>query len=213
MFKSVLAKAKQSSQNEDGMIMIEALIVYLFTAIILFLLLVLMFLVFQVWSCQIVANETAARIGQTYSFKDANLETGKISLSDITDRKLYRGTSGYLDSAASERSKTFSTSRLGQLTFVDFYRRDVETSIETDYIARQHIVVRLKGDFFVPFGSIVKTNRNGIFSYDVKGVSPCFDVSDYMITTDALYGLFHTDVGSSLTSLINSLLSLIEKII
>lgn len=76
-------------KNEKGEVMIESLIVYTIT-ILLFFILAIFSVLFQRWNIQTIANEAATRVAQTYKLMDADVDTGYVSKSEVTEVREYR---------------------------------------------------------------------------------------------------------------------------
>lgn len=74
---------KKRMKNEKGEVMLESLIVYSVTIFLLFFILAIFSVLFQRWNIQTIANESAARVAQTYRLMDADVETGYVSKSEI----------------------------------------------------------------------------------------------------------------------------------
>ena len=83
-------KLRKVRKDENGMIMIETLIVFTVTIFLLFFILAIFSVMYQRWNIQTIANETAAKISQTYRFKNEDLYDTELSKSDITSVKHYR---------------------------------------------------------------------------------------------------------------------------
>ena len=196
--------------EDNGQIMIETLIVYLITFILLIFLIVLMFIMFQNWSCQIVANDTAARIGQTYKFEKADIKTGNITKEDLLDLPLYRHLSDSLKNKEAEKGNIFSTSRLSQMSFVKMSNQEFNVEVVGDLLARRHVVVTLKGTFYVPMGGILKYfGQNPNIEYEFEGIAECMDISDYMNTVDYMYSLFDSIKAFGITDLVDRIFDLV----
>lgn len=204
-------------RNEKGVIMIETLITFLIAILLMFFLLAVFSLLFQRWNIQTVANETAAKVAQSYRFENADSD-GYVLPEDIALVREYRylWKSSDLKNAAEEKAELYALERLKNTTFsktVDEPKVTVE--IEKDSLARRHAKVVIEGSYTALFGEIFGFfGFESVTTYEAVAYAECLDMIDYINTTDFVAG--HADFGvfdSKLVGLIDSVMGLFDNLL
>lgn len=85
-----MEKRKSNIRSEKGEIMLEAMIVYIITLFLLFFILAIFSILYQRWNLQTIADETVARMAQTYRFSTAEESSGYVEKEDLVKVGKYR---------------------------------------------------------------------------------------------------------------------------
>lgn len=207
---------KQENENNRGEIMLEALIVYMVTMLLLFLIVSIFSVLFQAWGIQVIANETATKVAQTYRLSDANITTGYATSEQIWDVSTYRYWWGNLEleQKVSDRVKNYAKVRLLNTSFAKQKTEpEIEVKVKKDALARKHIEVTITSQYEVPFGEILcYFGFESMLTYTVTGYAECLDLIDYINTVDfagqqVKLGIF----DSQLISMLNSILGFLKN--
>lgn len=198
--------------------MLEALIVYPITLFLLFFILCLFSILFQRWNMQVIANETAMRIAQTYKLTEADVMTGEITADEIVEVKPFRyflGNKEELKNSAAQKATQYATTRLLATTYTKFVDGPkIDVNVVSDALARRHIEVTVKGTYSVPFGEALSYFGFGsTIEYETKGYADCIDLIDYINTTKYISTQSKKLTDNSFGKLVDSLLSLFDNIL
>mgnify|MGYP001217244297 FL=1 len=178
---------KKRKNTEQGMLMIEALWVLWVTSLLFFFIFCITFIYYQQWTIKVIADETAAKIAQTYKYPDAELD-GLVSRNDFIKINPYRY--AFHKDDIKNRNKTRAENYIK-----DSYQKatilkhsdspDVQLELKHDSIARNHITITLKGSYQVPFQKLFEYAGLGDkITYEVQGNAECIDIIDYMNMID-----------------------------
>ena len=197
----------------EGAVMLEALIVYPVTLFLLFFVLSIFSVLYQDWNVQTIANETAARIAQTYKYAGADAVTGYVDVSEIKKTNPYRYAPSLLagqkkDAEVLVKAKNYAKARLSRTTFTQSVSEPiVDVSIESAMVSRKYMVVTIESSYKVPFGEALDYfGLKGTVTYAATGYAECLDLSDYVTMSDFI------ESYSSLGFLDSSALDAIESI-
>ena len=75
---------RKDCKNDKGAIILESLIVYPVTIFLLFFILAIFSVLYQRWNLQTIANESAARMAQTYRLSQADKSSGFVDETQLT---------------------------------------------------------------------------------------------------------------------------------
>ena len=203
---------------DKGEVMLESLIVYSVTIMLLFFLVSIFCVLFQRWNIQTIANETATRFAQTYRFKDADESTGYYTKDELKNVREYRYVFNKteLSYAAYVNAKSYATWRLANTTFTkNVVSPLIEVEVKNDALSRRHIEVKITGSYTVPFGEALSFfGFNTVTQYEVKTYADCVDIIDYVNTVNYVdYQTSLGQFGSKTIGLINAVLKLFNNII
>ncbi len=220
----VLKQYKNLLKSESGEVMLESLIVYTITLALLFFILAVFSVIFQRWNIQIIANETAAKVAQTYRITTSETMDGYVSADKLHENwnslSLFRYFNTHnMDNSAHERAKDYSTDRLKRTTYThDVKEPEISVDVEKDAFPRRHIDVTIKGEYTVPFGSTLSYfGFKSTTKYEVTAYAECLDMMEYLTFTDYEKALMEGNfLGKSIVKdaldCLNSLLKLISDI-
>ncbi len=180
---------KKILKNQSGYIMLESLIVYLITLVLLFFILAVFCVMFQRWNIQIIANNTATSIAQSYRFKNADTMSGYTDKDEINNVDIWRYVWGHdaeMDEAAEENSQHYIIERLARTTFTHEVSDPVITvDVEKDCLRRRHVNVTISGEYAVPLRAIMEPlGFASTTKYTVTGSAECLDLMEYLIMSD-----------------------------
>lgn len=212
-------KMKICASDQRGEIMLESLIVYSVTILLLFFILAIFSVLYQRWNIQTIANETATRIAQTYRFSTADESSGYVSQGTLTGVGPYRyftnAVTNTMESDAKTRMTSYAKWRMTNTTFAKNVKEPTyDVKVVGDGLGRRHIELTITGEYAVPFGSVL-----GVFGFDettvyeTKAYAECVDIIDYVNFID--YVKTQTDLsrfGSKTLKLVDSVLSLFDNI-
>jgi len=202
--------------------MLESLIVFVVTIFLLFLILALMSLLFQRFNLQIVANEVAARVAQTYGYilvsEDARAADGRavtdvVTRARIAERNPYRFRNyDDMDAAVQRIATEHARARLRNMTFtIDVGGPpSVSAIVSHDSLGRRHVAVEIQGRYIVPFReALVFFGVGRLAEYRVTGHAECMDLLHYINAVDTMkYWSSLKFLDSSFVDLIDNLLKM-----
>ena len=188
-------------REETGMEAIEGLLVITLMLFVLFYIWAFGFLLFQNWSVQYVANDTASRIAQTYAYPYSDPVTGFVSRAIRVQLSPYRYNSGgNIDGANAERAQKYAKYMLKQTGFTEYRGLDVEVNTKYDSLAQRNIEVKVTATYEVPFGFAMKYfGQNPYRTFTATGRAVCTDVKHYIYTVKNVNS-FSSTFGSGLDS-------------
>ena len=205
--------------------MLESLIVYLIILTLLFLILAIFSVLFQRWNIQIIANETAMRVAQTYRVTTSDTMDGYMSedkLSESWDRLAlfrYPFSTSMMNNQADSHAKEYAADRLSRTTYThDVTAPQISVEVQKDCLPRRHVNVTIKGEYAVPFGAMLGYfGFDSTTKYEVTSSAECLDLMEYMHLTDyetaMLKGSFiQTDIIKKTVNCVDAFLSLVHNI-
>lgn len=205
-------------KEKSGAIMLEALIVYTITIFLLFFILALFSVFYQIWDIQTIANETAAKLGQIYRYVDTDMTTGYVSEDQIAELENYRYLSGYVtgwENDLEEKAISYAEKRLDHTSFVrKITEPEISVKVEKDDLASRHLVVEVKEKFTVPFGEALEYfGFDSEIEYKAAAYADCLDIIDYINTVDFVKKETSLkQFGSKTVSMVNAILKLFHHI-
>ena len=197
--------------------MLEALIVYPLTMFLLFFVLALFSVLFQRWNLQVIANESAMRMAQTYRLSSAEESSGFVTEEQLTDVGAYRYVANVItkemETSIKERVSSYAKWRLARTTYTkDVTEPQVSVTVVPDTMGRRHLEVTIVGEYAVPFGeALAFFGFNGTITYEVSAYADCLDIVDYIGLVD--YVGAQTSFNSGIIDMIDSFLKLGDHII
>lgn len=176
---------KKNAEKNSGEIMIESLIVFPIVVLILFLIISLFSIYYQHWNYNIIAEEIAVSVAQTYKYTGADVLTGSVELKDISNLSPYRYwfNNGDMKSAAQKKASTIAKGRSNML----FGGEDitVKTEIVKDTMGRRHVEVEFTAKYSVPFGGIFDIlGMKNFTTCKITTYADCYDATNYLNTVD-----------------------------
>lgn len=209
---------QRKKNNNKGELMLESLIVYSVTIMLLFFVLAIFSVLYQRWNMQTIANEAATRMAQTYRFSTAEEISGKVEEEDIVAVGKYRymfGYEGKLEKSVEDRIKAYAGWRLTNTTYAKAVTEPTcDVDIERDAMGRRHLEVTISGQYWVPFYEILDFfGYEQITSYEVKAYASCVDLIDYINFVDYVKTQTSLDqFGSSAIGLLDAIFGLFDNI-
>lgn len=183
-----MRRLKRFRKNQNGELMLEALIVYSITVFLLFFILAIFSVLFQRWNIQTIANESAVKVAQTYKLLDANVVSGFAEEEDILGIRPYRyvWNGAEAEDAVNEKVLAYVPERLRKTTFTkEVTEPKIIVEVVRDSLARRHIALTIIGEYTVPFGEALAYFGFGrTTEYKVTAYADCVDLIDYVNTTD-----------------------------
>jgi competence protein ComGC len=210
------AFCRKVKDERRGAILLESLVVFMVTIFLLFLVLAVVSLMFQRFNIQIIANETAARLGQIYGYVlVAENVTDNLDRGRIRERNPYRFRNYEdMDAAVQRIATEHATTRLRNTTFtIDVGGPPrVTATVTPDSFGRRHIEVEIEGEYIVPFREALSYfGFRNITGYRVSGYAECMDLLHYINAVDTMQYWSSLDfLDSSLVSMIDSFISLFQ---
>ena len=206
-----MGRIRKGIKNENGEVMLEALIVYTVTIFLLFFILSVFCVLFQRWNIQTIANESATRVAQTYKLVDADESTGYVTKDQITNVREYRyiWNNSELKDAATNKIKHYASWRLSKTTFTkNVTEPQIDVEVVRDDLARRHIEVTITGAYTVPLCEFLSYfGFNSKITYKVTSYADCVDLIDYVNTIDFV------DTQTSLGQFDNKELKLVNAVL
>lgn len=175
-------------RNENGEIMIESMLVLLPTMFVMVFLIALGFLLYQQWNVQFVADSVASRLSDVYSYysySDADIKTGKVTLDQIEDRAMYRYLffKGKTAAAAEEKGRDYGEMLLDLTNCTTVSNEAIYVDTVDDGMGRRHIVVEVSGDYKIPFGAGLEIfGMSSTKHIEASSAAECVDITEYFAT-------------------------------
>lgn len=204
-------------RDENGALMIEGIIVYGITMMLLFLVLAIYSVLYQRWNIQTIANESAAKVAQTFKYQKSDIVTGEIDVSTMTSIHAYR----YLTNepawmrASKDRAVAYAKERLARTSFVrQLGDPVVSATVEADGLSRRHVVITISGSYEVPAGAaLAYFGFPGTIVYSTSGYAECLDLSDYIATTGFVGRISDPSwLGSGVVDALDSAVTLLDDV-
>lgn len=211
-----MKRLKEIKENTSGVIMLESLIVVTVTVFLLFFILASFSTMFQRFNIQIIANESAARLAQTYEYAlKADATSGEISLQDATEVDPYRYfKEAELKSATNRKVKEYAGARLRKTTFTkNVTEPEIKAEIVPDSLGRRHMEVSIKGSYIVPFSDILDYfGIEDVNTFTTVAYAECVDLSNYINTVNYVDTWTKLDfLGSEFIGMVNSVFDLLDN--
>lgn len=204
-------------ESENGEVMIESMLVLIPTLFVIIFLLSLGFLMYQQWNVQYIADTVANNLSVIYSYDEGNIFTGEITDEVRNQRRLYRYLFGYkneIENAAKTKGKTYGLYLLKLTNFAKASDENITIEIEDDVIGRKHLVVKVSGDYEIPFGAGLEIfNLSSSRHMEASCAAECVDITEYFASVNIAENAEGMLLGNSkVLSAIDSVLSLVQKI-
>lgn len=211
---------KNMKMNDTrGAIMLESLIVYPVTVFLLFFILAVFSVLYQQWNIQVIANEAASRMAQTYRLNQADESSGFVTVDQLTEVGPYRYVGNVLtkkmEKSISERVSTYTRWRLSKTTYTNSIGEPaVSVAVVPDSLGRRHLEVTITGVYAVPFGEALSYfGFDSTITYETTAYAECIDLIDYMNFIDYVEAQTNLKKFNSKTiELIDALWSLFDNI-
>ena len=208
-------KSKRKN-DEQGTVMLESVFGIFVSIIIMAFLLSFGFYLYQQTVMDIVANETAEEVGQTYKLRNVN-DCSEISLDDVTGVARYR----YLlfatqyDKANETKGATLANVRLSKTSLAqsDSAPR-VEIEKIGDDIGRMHYEVTLTQEYEFMLGDLLEFM--GLQDAETMSTTvyvESVDISNYINTVKMVnYGLDKVTDAVPLLNMVNSVIKMMKSV-
>lgn len=205
-----------NQKNTRGAIMLESLIVYPMTLMLLFFILAIFSVLFQRWNLQTIANDAVARMAQTYRLNEADEISGYVTEDELTAVGPYRYVGNVftknMEESIDKRISDYASWRLEKSTFTKHVQEPtIKTVVHPDALGRRHLEVTITGAYTVPFGEVMSYfGFEYPIVYEVKAYATCIDMIDYINFVD--YVDTQTNLSGKLVGFIDSILALFDNI-
>lgn len=172
----------EKRNKESGEVMMEGMIVTVFTLLMLVWILGMFFLYYQKYTVRIATNDVAKKIAATYDAPSTDVIMGYITTDEITGRPLYFSDS--LDDANDGRANSYVKYIMDRTNFNGAVK-EVKVVIDpkSDIMGRSHIKVTTECTFKTPFGEGLEwLGMSGERVYRVTSYADSTSLSDYTST-------------------------------
>ena len=196
-------------KKENGETVVEATMVVPIVIIVIFLLIYLGFVLYQQTILTVVANDTAASIGQVYATPSKDPFVGYTNTEKLSETKLYRnlynavgnamGKTDTVDGNNELKAQWFAKYRLastqlykekGSITYDIGFERQPGT------VLQKIVVVKIKATYDLPFLKFFGiSNSEKLFEAEAR--AQCFDLLDYSSTLSLVNTVLTDSVGST----------------
>ena len=175
--------------------MIEAMIVVLVVMTIFVFFLSLLFLYYERWNVQYIADDVASKVADAYKYNPdtTEIKAGSIKV-DLSDEKLYRygglfGRQEALDTLESNSQKNANEYIKKMFALTSFAKpkkkETCEVDIVEDALGRRHVRVEVTGTYAIPFGGgLEMVGMDGVRTFSASSVAECVDLIDYIGTVN-----------------------------
>lgn len=214
-----MKRVKWKAGDDRGELMLESMIVYLPTMLLLFFILAVFSVLLQRWNLQTIANEAAMRMAQTYRLTTADESTGYVTDEQLEEVGLYRyifnGSKTDMMESVQERITTYAGWRMSRTTYTkNVVEPQFDVEVTSDALGRRHLEVVITGEYQVPFGeALAFFGFGGTTQYEVTAYADCVDLIDYVHFID--YVEYQTNVNRlnpKVVGMIDSLIGLYNTI-
>lgn len=199
--------------------MLESLIVYPITMLLLFFTLAVFSVLFQRWNLQTIANESAMRMAQTYRLYMAEESTGYVTDTQIEEVGPYRYMANLfnhdMEESIQERVEAYAGWRMARTTYTkNVTEPKCTVTVTSDNLGRRHLEVVIKGEYSVPFGDALSFfGFDGTTTYEVTAYADCLDIVDYIHVVDFVeYQTNVNRLNPSIIGMVDSFLGLFDTI-
>lgn len=209
----------RNCKKENGEIMIESMLVLLPTMFVMVFLIALGFLMYQQWNVQYVADSVASRLSVVYSYGNADIKSGEITIDDMEGRELYRyldlfGGKEKMTGQAEAKGKQYGAMLFSLTNFAAAENETISVTMEDDGIGRRHIVVKVSGDYKIPFGAGLEIfGMRSTRHMEASSAAECVDIMEYFASVTLAKNAEEMLLGNSkILGAIDSILSLVKHI-
>lgn len=195
--------------------MIDGMVAMLFTIMILVFLMSIGFLFYQQWIVSQVANDTATRVAQSYVYPNTDPIMGYINVEQIADVSIFRYMGDTLAEENGDKGEKVAAWALKQSSLA-YPVSDPEISVDTKYdsLARRHVEVTITAEYEIPLGGALQYfGLDKTITYTATGEAVCMDLLDYVNTVDTFKALTGNTFGSKALKAVNSIVSMVDKLI
>jgi hypothetical protein len=208
-------RKEQENANNSGEIMLESLLVMIPLFFVFLFLISLTFLLHQQFAVVTTANETAAKIGQTYKLLYSDPVTGYTDTASMKNIHIYRYTLGADEVALSNEMKSaqYVSWRLNKTGFAQRQSPPtIVSAVSDDSLGRRHVTVRVSGEYSIFLGeALTYFGIGGTREFTATGTAECIDVIDYINVVDYANQQLNLEwTGSKLTKMINKWMEFIN---
>jgi len=203
---------KNIKNKNQGMIMLEAVLVLAMSSVLFFMLFMITFIYYQEWTIKTIADNTAAQIAQAYKLPDSEMN-GKADKNMIVDVDPYRYFLGknILKTKNETKAKAYVIDSYKKASILKNLNEPIVTmELKSDSLSRRHVTVHIRGTYKVPFQELFLQDD---ITYNIEGSAECLDLIDYMNTIDYIDSVTSLSLfNSKIISAINSVLHLFNHI-
>ena len=201
-------------RREDGALMLNGMIAMLATILIMVFLMSLGFLFYQQWIVSNVANDTAARVAQSYAYPNTDPVIGYIDVELMDHVPLFRYMGDELEAENVEKAENYGAWAL-ELSSLAYpvSPPEIRAEVFSDSLARRHIEVTVRAEYEMPLGGALEFfGMDGTIEYEATGYGVCMDLMDYIYTVDTVKTLSEDTISSKFLGAADSFLSMLGKL-
>ena len=206
---------RQFVQGEvSGSLMIDGMIVMLLTIITIVSLVSLGFLQFQQWAVCSIANDTAARIAQSYAYPGADPVIGYINVDMIDAMPLWRYGSDELAESNGRKGQKYAAWSLKKSSLAYPVSDPViQVTTVSNALSRRHVEVHVEAKYEIPFGGALSVfGLESAQTFGATGVAECVDILNYVNSVDTYQSLTEQTYGGIISKAVNKVCDMIQKI-
>ena len=194
MFSDRKRKPNRWLAKEDGAVMLEGVVVMVFTTIMLIWVLSLGFVYYQRYTTTVVTNDAAVKVASTYCNPTSDIIMGFVTTEDLSERDVYRGFTSEtfaLRRANENRAEAYVKYRLDKTNLNGAIQRvDVKLELVKDSLLRKHVKVTTTCTYNTPFGFALDfLGMDGTLTYTSTACADCTDYADYISTVGFINSL------------------------
>lgn len=218
-------KKSRFFKSEQGETVVEASLVFPVVLFVIFFLIYVGFIMYQQTILTVIANDTAASIGQVYATPARDPFVGYTDTTALANTKLYRSIYDAVDGALNggqsevesdnqEKGNWFARYRLiSHRLFKESGDMKVNVTFENrpDSLFQKVVVVELETTYSVPIVRLLGI-QNDTIRYTAEGRATTYDILD-TASTASLVSMVVNDVTAPLASQLNELYETIMKFV
>lgn len=175
------------NKSECGEVMLEGLIIMVFTMLLMIWLLAVGFIFYQRNVLTAITNDAAAKVAATYNNPSSDLIMGYVSAESVANRDLYRWfDNDQMRDLNEKKADAYIKYGLKRTNFAGTID-DVDVKLEfvCDTALRKHIEITTECTFNTPFGGVLETfGMDKQITYTAVSRADCTDIIDYVTTID-----------------------------
>jgi hypothetical protein len=185
------------------------------TIIVLMFLLGLGFLLYEQCSVQIIAEDAATKVAQTYKLLESDTATGDIGLDEINEIPLYRYDQLFggdtFESENRKKTRSYAGLRLSKTSLANKSQSlSVEFTVEPNGNSRRHVVVAVATEYEIPFGNFLSLiGFDSVQNYQATASAECVDILDYYARISFASRIANYPEKSKVVKTISSLMKVI----
>lgn len=183
----------QKLKKDSGMVMLEGMLSLIVTMFTMYLLLSMGFLLYEKYTIQVIADDTASKLAQSYRSDRADFVSGKVENGQLLKTSPYRyvkdsNSANNFMTQKKEDAKKYAITRLDLMSMAlsengGKQAPDVSINVKSDNIGRNHVEVKIKTRNRVLLGEFLSLmGMDAVQEHTAAAAADCLDIIHYCDT-------------------------------